>query len=166
MKPIELIHDYLLDRRVFNIVFDNDKSPKLSQKGQITAGVGVTGTVGFPGEEVSQQQLVLVSPNEECPTTTVATIRTVKQDGRTKVEIDCYLLREMQIPMYAKKWSPCRWRLDLENPASLDNVICILQDIAKKYNEFIKIMNSFGSDLLSDVMMWNSMEFRELVLRR
>jgi hypothetical protein len=162
MKPIELIHDYLLDRRVLNIVFDNDKTPKI-QKGQLAAGA--TSTVPYDGE-LSAERLLLVASNVDCPATTVAVIRTVRQDGRTKVEVESYLLREIPIPIYAKKWASSRWRIDLENPTSLDNVICILRYIARKYNNFIKIMNSYGSELLSDVMMWNAMEFRELLLER
>ena len=175
MKPIELIHDHLLDRRVLNIVFDSNEKPeyksKIAKKGSVTA----TGMSGISSsimsstlvlEEYSEQKLLLIAPNVECPATTVATIRTVKQDGLTKVEIDSPLFREMAIPPYAKKWSKDRWRIDLENPASLDQVIEVLKGCTKVYNTFVGIMNSFGSELLSDVMMWNSMEFRKLILQR
>ena len=166
INALELIHDYLIDQRILNIVIDK-REPVPITKGLISAGPSI---LSGSFEDDDESRLLLVAPLDDVPSITLAQVWTRKsmsdENGKVRICIFSHLLKLFDTTKYKKQGTVTEVALNLEDPTSLDRMIELLGQIVDRYNEFGTIMNKVGVGLLSDYLMWSDMEFRPAKLKR
>lgn len=159
LPPLELVHDFLIDQRVLNVVIDM-ASPK---EGADTSGP----------EDYYESRLVLVAPmNHEYPPIKIAEVRVRKnydEDGsHCAIFVKSSLLKLIDDLGYKLlNYDDCpEIALKLEDPESLDKLVVILGELVDNYNEFARMMNEVGIELLQSHLVWDNMRMRPIKLKR
>ncbi|MHA1839444.1 MAG: hypothetical protein ACTSYO_05760 [Candidatus Ranarchaeia archaeon] len=165
LATMGMIHDYLLDERVLNLVYNSDTG---------------TGRVRYSYDEVDPDIKLMATLDDDTPPIALAVIDVRKGFGPTKgqylIGIHSPLLNIIEVrPSIIKPENRAveavgfgmDVRIPLEHPESLPTIVTILESIVQKYNdEIVETWNLVNRHLFENHVVYDELELNNLKLKR